>query len=179
MSLSRSPSPRADGGWASPGLSSDFGSAGGTFSPRKAYLDLSVNGGASGSGTVTWANARAKTDEVNGYPSFSTRKTGFLSRHARRISSSLPQFNLGSKKDYSEREKLGRGRSYPYGGSWSDRMRTFLGSMGRRMRMRSLLVVVLLLSVILFYVTRMYFKDDYYCANVIQHSTIGIVVLSS
>ena len=178
MSLSRSPSPRAEGGWASPGLSSDFGSTGGTFSPRKAYLDLSVNGGASGSGTVTWANARAKTDEVNGYPSFSTRKTGFFSRHARRISSSLPQFNLGLKKDYSEREKLGRGRPYPYSGSWSDRMRTFIGSMGRRMRMRGLLVMVLILSIILFYTTRMYCKHDYCCTNVIQHSTIGIVALS-
>ncbi|CAF9922676.1 MAG: hypothetical protein GOMPHAMPRED_002641 [Gomphillus americanus] len=157
MSLSRSPSPRAEGGWASPGLSSDFGSTGGTFSPRKAYLDLSVNGGASGSGTVTWANARAKTDEVNGYPSFSTRKTGFFSRHARRISSSLPQFNLGLKKDYSEREKLGRGRPYPYSGSWSDRMRTFIGSMGRRMRMRGLLVMVLILSIILFYTTPLHY----------------------
>lgn len=160
MSLSRSPSPRAGGGWASPGLSSEFGSMGGRSSPRKAYPDLYTNGGVSSSGSVTWASAKAKTDEVNGYPSFSTRKTGFFSRHARTISSSLPRFNLGSKRDYSDREKLGRGRSYPYGGTWPDRMKTLLGSIGRRMKMRILICLLLMLSVVLFYTTREYFGQE-------------------
>ena len=157
MSLSRSPSPRAGGGWSSPGLASDFNSISGRSSPRKTYPDLYMNGSAaSGSGSVTWASAKAKSDEVNGYPSFSTRKTGFFSRHARRISNSLPRFNLGGRRDFSDREKLGRGRWYPNGGSKFDRFKTFVGNVTRRMKLRLLIVLLLLLSVILFNVTRMY-----------------------
>ncbi|KAI4153800.1 MAG: hypothetical protein LQ340_002096, partial [Diploschistes diacapsis] len=132
MSLSRSPSPRAGGGFSSPGLTSDFNSMGGRSSPRKTYPDLYTNAGAaSGSGNVTWASAKAKSDEVNGYPSFSTQKTGFFSRHARKISSSLPRFNIGGRRDFSEREKLGRGRSYPNSGSKLERLKTFLGNVMR------------------------------------------------
>lgn len=152
MSLSRSPSPRASGGWSSPGLTSDFGSMGGRSSPRKHYPNLQINGGAGGSGSVTWASAKAKSDEVNGYPSFSTRKTGFFSNHARRISNSLPRFNFTGR--YSDREKLGRGRSYPGGGSFFERLKTFVGSIGRRMKLRILFVFLVILSVVLFYMTR-------------------------
>ena len=156
MSLSRSPSPRAGGGWASPGLTSNFDNMNGRSSPRKMYPDLGMNGGASGSGSVTWASAKARSDEVNGYPSFSTRSNGFFSRHARRISHSLPKFNLGGKRDYSDKEKLGRGRWYPSNGSRLDRLKTFVGSITRRMRLRIFLVILLVLSIILFYITREY-----------------------
>jgi mannan polymerase II complex MNN10 subunit len=54
--------------------------------------------------------SKAKSDEVNGYPAFSIRNNGFFARHARSISGSLPRFNLGGRRDYAEKEKLGRGR---------------------------------------------------------------------
>lgn len=152
MSLSRSPSPRAGGGWSSPGLTSPFDTLSGRSSPRKAYGDLHLNEGPITNG-VTWASAKAKSEEVNGYPSFSTRNNGFFSRHARKISSSLPRFTLGNRQTYAEKEKLGRGRWYPSGGSRMARIKTFLGSMTRRMRLRILLVFVLAFAVVLFYTT--------------------------
>ena len=152
MSLSRSPSPRAGGGWSSPGLTSPFDTLSGRSSPRKAYGDLHINGGPVNTG-VTWASAKARSDEVNGYPSFSTRNNGFFSRHARKLSSSLPRFNLGNRT-YAEKEKLGRGRMYPFGGSKLSRLRTLLGSITRRMRLQILLLFTIILGVILFYATR-------------------------
>ncbi|MCJ1408993.1 alpha-1,6-mannosyltransferase [Ptychographa xylographoides] len=153
MSLSRSPSPTHGGGWSSPGLTSPFDTISGRSSPRKAYGDLHLNGGPVGN-SVTWASAKAKSEEVNGYPSFSTRNNGFFSRHARKISSSLPRFNMGSRQpSYAEKEKLGRGRWYPNGGSKLARLRTMLGSVTRRMRVRLLLVLGFILAIILFYKT--------------------------
>lgn len=164
MSLSRSPSPRAGGGWSSPGLTPHFDTMSGRSSPRKPYTDLHVNGGVgeSGSvgGSVTWASAKARSDEVNGYPSFSTRNNGFFSRHARRISSSLPKFNLGGRRDYADKEKLGRGRWGPNGGSRLGRIKTFIGSITRRMRLRILIVLGIVLAFILFYTTREFARFD-------------------
>lgn len=161
MSLSRSPSPRAAGGWSSPGLTADYNNMSNNTStrspsPRKAYGDLHPNGSASGSG-VTWASAEAKSEKVNGYPAFSTRNSGWFSRHARDISSSLPKFSLGGgKRDYSDKEKLGRGRWTPHSTSKLGRMKTLLGSITRRMRLRVLLVLGLILAFVLFWVTRKY-----------------------
>ncbi|MCJ1474270.1 alpha-1,6-mannosyltransferase [Lambiella insularis] len=156
MSLSRSPSPRAGGGWSSPGLTSPFDTLSGRSSPRKAYGDLHlVNGEATGSG-VTWASAKAKSEEVKGYPSFSTRNNGFFSRHARKISSSLPRFNMGSRQSYAEKEKLGRGRWSPNGGSRLARLKALLGSITRRMRLRLLIIFGILMAFILFYTTPMH-----------------------
>lgn len=149
MTLSRSPSPRKGGGWSSPGLNTP--SASGRSSPRKGYGDLHINGGTN---TVTWASAKAKSDEVNGYPAFSIRNNGFFARHARSISGSLPRFNLGGRRDYAEKEKLGRGRWHPNNGSKLGRLRTFAGRFLRRMRLRFLLVLAFVLAVALFYVTR-------------------------
>ena len=142
------------------------GGIGRASSPRKTYGDLYMNGaaasGSSGQGSVTWASAKAKSKEVNGYPAFSTRQTesgasGFFVRHARRISSGfgLPRFNIGSsgRGSWAEREKLGRGRSYPGGSRW-DKVRTFAGSVGRRMRIRLLIALVVLVGFIIFNVTR-------------------------
>ena len=157
MSLSRSPSPRAGGGWSSPGLTPHFDTMSGRSSPRKPYTDLHVNGGAGFGGTggsVTWASAKARSDEVNGYPSFSTRNNGFFIRHARKISSSLPKFNLGGRRDYAEKEKLGRGRLRPNGGTTLGQIKTFVGSVTRRMRLRILIVLGIVLAFILFYTTR-------------------------
>lgn len=149
MTLSRSPSPRRGGGWSSPGLNTP--SASGRSSPRKGYGDLHMNGGTN---SVTWASAKARSDEVNGYPAFSTRNNGFLARHARNISGSLPRFNLGGRRDYAEKEKLGRGRWHPNNGSKFGRLRTFAARVLWRMRLRFLLVLAFVLAVTLFYITR-------------------------
>ncbi|KAL9580694.1 MAG: hypothetical protein Q9212_004341 [Teloschistes hypoglaucus] len=118
MSLSRSPSPNKGGGWSSPGLAPRFDNLSGRSSPRKSYQ---LNGGF-GSKDVTWATAKARSDEVNGYPSFSTKNNGFFSRHARQISKSLPSFVNGAEK-----EKLGRGRWLPNSGSRTGRILGFIG----------------------------------------------------
>ena len=153
MSLSRSPSPQHGGGWSSPGLTSPFDSMSGRSTPRKAYGEMHINGSASNS-NVSWATAKARSQEINGYPSFAIRNNGFFSRHARTISSSLPSFHLRGRRDYAEKEKLGRGRWSATGSSRSGRLHTYLGRTTRRMRLRLLIILGLLLAVILFYVTR-------------------------
>ena len=145
MSLSRSPSPQRGGGWASPGLNYESGKS----SPRKAY-GSDINGTAGTS--ITWESAKARSEEVKGYPSYSTKNQGWFSRHARRISSiSLPTF----RRDFSEKEKLGRGRWSPSQQTKFGRFLTTLGRMIWRMRGRLGIVITLILCIVLFYVTRM------------------------
>jgi mannan polymerase II complex MNN10 subunit len=110
-----------------------------------------MNGGAN---NVTWASAKAKSDEVKGYPSFSTRNNGFFSRQSRKISASLPRFNIPSRKDYREKEKLGRGRWYPNDGSRVGRLKTFLGGILRRMKLQVLVIGALIFMISMFYLTR-------------------------
>ena len=153
MSLSRSPSPRRGGGWSSPGLTSPYDSVSGKSSPRKTYSDLQLNGSAS-SDNVTWASAKARSEEVNGYPSFSTRNQGFFSRHARKISTSLPTFNMGGRRNFSDKEKLGRGRWSPINNGRAGRFLTYMGRLIWRLRLRLGIVFGLMLAIILFYVTR-------------------------
>ncbi|KAI9819628.1 MAG: alpha-1,6-mannosyltransferase [Pycnora praestabilis] len=148
MSLSRSPSPRHGGGWSSPGLNTPYGSTSGRSSPTKSYTGL--NGG---SNNVTWASAKAKSDEIKGYPAFSTKNNGFFKRQVRNISESLPRFNAGGRRNYSEKEKLGRGRWYLGNGSQAGRVRSCAGRIFRRMRLRFLLVLGFIVAVIIFYVT--------------------------
>lgn len=150
MSLSRSPSPRRGGGWASPGLTTPYDSINGRASPRSGFNEFAFNAGPSNS-NVTWASAKAKSEEINGYPSFSTQNNGFFSRHARQLSRKLPSFNLGGKKDYAEKEKLGRGRWAPGRGS---KIAPYLGRTVWRMRLRLLMILALILAFVLFYVTR-------------------------
>ena len=165
MSLSRSPSPRAGGGWASPGLSARFDASGRAASPRAAYPDLGAGGpdgpggGASG---VTWSSAQARSEAVHG---FQTRRTegGWMMRHVRKISNSLPSWTAGSggsgpRRVLSDKERLSRGRWYPpSGGSRVDRLRTFVGNITRKMKLRLALVMGLVLLIVLFYTTREYF----------------------
>ena len=150
MSLSRSPSPRPGGGWASPGLSSPaFANFSGRSSPHKNYRGSNGNGN-----SVTWESAKAKTDGVNGYPSFSTQNNGFFNRHYRNLSNSLPRFNMGSDKSYAEKEKLGRGRWMPRDGSRLGRLKAAAGRVSRKTRLRLLFVLALIIMYILFYSTR-------------------------
>ncbi|KAM5434877.1 alpha-1,6-mannosyltransferase [Microsporum canis] len=115
MSLSRSPSPRPGGGWSSPGLTTVTAGSSGSSSPRRDYGDLTPNGHYSNGaldGDHAWMAAKAKSDRVKGYPSFSTRNNGFFSRQRRKISASLPRFRLNSMLDYGEKEKLAIYESY-------------------------------------------------------------------
>ncbi|KAF9883870.1 alpha-1,6-mannosyltransferase [Aspergillus nanangensis] len=139
MSMSRSPSPHPGAGWSSPGLTPGSG----TSTPRSGYLSpnhLGANG-------ISWATAKAKSDEVRGYPSFSTRNNGFFSRSKRQISATLPRFRLNTgsspngyyvdKDEYGRGPKSGSGRSWlPFGG--------FGRSMFRRKRSRLLLLLITL-----------------------------------
>lgn len=111
MSLSRSPSPLPGGGWSSPGLTP---ASAGSSSPRYATAGGSLSPG----GGISWSAAKAKSDEVRSYPSFSTRNTGFFSRQKHKISASLPRFSLS--RDNYEEEKVNRGRA-----SWRTRDNTF------------------------------------------------------
>lgn len=155
MSLSRSPSPNRGGGWSSPGLTSPYDSVSGKSSPRRLYADVNTNGGTGGD-NVKWAKAKARSEEVNGYPSFSTRNQGFFSRHARKLSTSLPTFSMGGRRDFSDKEKLGRGRWPPINGSRTGRFLSTVGRMVWRLRLRLAIVVGIVLTIILFYVTREY-----------------------
>ena len=153
MSLSRSPSPNRGGGWSSPGLTTPFDNVSGRSSPRKPFggeFPFNANGGTS-SGNVTWASAEARRDEVNRYPSFSTKNSGFFSRNARKLSQSLPTFNKGPRRSYAEKEKLGRGR---YNESRMRRILSHIGMIIWRMRLRFVIVLGFLLAILLFYVTR-------------------------
>ena len=142
MSLSRSPSPRLGGGWSTPGLTSPYETG-------NAYTDLNGSAGTS----VTWESAKARSNEVKGYPSFSTKNQGFFSRHARKISTSLPTFSL-SKRDYSDKEKLGRGRWPASRTGKTGRFLTTFGRMLWRGRLRLGVVLGLILAFVLFYATR-------------------------
>ncbi|KAK4168710.1 alpha-1,2-galactosyltransferase [Cladorrhinum sp. PSN259] len=135
MSLSRSPSPQPGGGWASPGLNI----ASGRSSPT-------TRNGTS----VMWESSRLKKAGGSGYPSFSTQGSGFLSRHMRRISSNLPRFNATT--GYDEKDKpVSRwsAQNVPLLG----RLRNIIGRMGRKMKIRILVLFTLLLSIIIFYNT--------------------------
>jgi mannan polymerase II complex MNN10 subunit len=148
MSLSRSPSPQPNGGWSTPGLADHSGRE----SPKRMPYD--VNGYASNS--ISWAAAKAKSDQSRGYPSFSTRNEGFFSRSKRKISSTLPRFNSfgTNKKDWRESEKLGRGRWYLGGGGggrWP-RLKTFIGNVLRKFRF--LFVVLTLIALLTFVMSK-------------------------
>lgn len=162
MSLSRSPSPQPGGGWASPGLSTPaFANVSGRSSPHKKYGSLNGNGP-----SVTWESAKAKTDGVNGYPSFSTQNNGFFNRHYRSLSNSLPQFNMGSDRSYAEKEKLGRGRWTPRDGSRLGRLRAAAGRVSRKVKLRLLVVMAFIMMFILFYSTRkLYTPESLVSAN--------------
>lgn len=152
MSLSRSPSPHPGGGWTSPGLTPGSGSS----TPRSHILSPRPPGVAGPSG-ISWAAAKAKSERVKGYPSFSTRNNGFFSRQKRMISSSLPGFRPAGvyADNKNDDDVFGRGG----GGRWSGRggnaggMRTCLGSLVRRRRLRLLLVLIVVWLGYLFFGT--------------------------
>lgn len=140
MTLSRSPSPHPGGGWSSPGLVP----ASGTTSPNgpsPGSLSPGIPGG------ISWAAAKAKSDEVRGYPSFSTRNSGFLSRQRHKLSTRFPSFRRLSSREYVDKDDYGR-EWKPAGGA-----RGLLGALRipvRRSRFRLLLAPLLVWIAYLF-----------------------------
>jgi mannan polymerase II complex MNN10 subunit len=125
MSLSRSPSPHAGGGWSSPGLVPSSG----TSSSRPDTLSPSSG--------ISWAAARAKSDLVRGYPSFSTRNSGFFSRQKHKLTTRLPILRRLSSREYVDKDSYEKEWRPRDGGS-----RSFGISM-RRSRFRVLLALLL------------------------------------
>ncbi|CAI7602764.1 unnamed protein product [Penicillium manginii] len=105
MSLSRSPSPHPGGGWSSPGLTPGSGSS----TPIRGYSPNTLAPNSNSNGNNAWAAAKAKSNEVRGYPSFATRNSGFFSRQKTKISNKLPSFNgHQSPHGYVDKDVYGR-----------------------------------------------------------------------
>nr|POF26131.1 putative alpha-1,6-mannosyltransferase mnn10 [Quercus suber] len=152
MSLDRSPSPHRGGGWSSPGLTTPVDDRNGVPrsrgpSPSQAY------GNANGGHGVTWATAKQRSERVNGYPSYQSQNQGFFARHMRKLSEQLPSFAHGGQEDrYTEKEKLGRGRTgNQLSRSWEWLHKTFGINLSRRRKYTALLVVLVLGLWILFH----------------------------
>jgi hypothetical protein len=148
MSLSRSPSPIDGGGWSSPGLSSPYVDVSGRHSPVDGVR--SVNGG----GSVSWESTQKKTAIIKGGPSFSSQNSGFFNRHIRQLSNSLPRFSMSPEHSYAEKEKLGRGRWATSNGTIFGKLRSSWARVGRKLRLRLMVLLAFILSIIIFYNTR-------------------------
>lgn len=134
MSLSRSPSPHPAGGWSTPGLTPSSGnSTARGYSPSSASL---------APGGISWAAAKAKSTEVRGYPSFSTRNSGFFSRQKHKISARFPGFRgqSASPHGYVDKDVYGCTHWKPGRGDG----RSALGRFLRRRRARLFLGLFLL-----------------------------------
>lgn len=139
MSLSRSPSPHPENGdeWASPTVTAVSGSS----TPHSNTSSGLLTPNSLGSSGVSWAEAKAKSDEVRKYPSFSAKRYGgFFSRSRRRMYSSLPRFRTDLPGGhYVDKDEFGRGikhYSYKQGRGlvrsfrsllWRRKLRTLLG----------------------------------------------------
>ncbi|KAI5208995.1 hypothetical protein E4T39_00971 [Aureobasidium subglaciale] len=148
MSLSRSPSPKRGGGWASPGLNANFAQSRST-TPVTSY---------SQNHTVTWASAQARSHKVNGYPAYQEGGPGFFGKHMRNLSASLPFFNNAPKDErQAEKEKAGRGKWTPARGGYIASFKALLGRHLLRSKTRFILVLVLLLFILCFYTTPLHY----------------------
>jgi mannan polymerase II complex MNN10 subunit len=141
MSLSRSPSPRRDGGWSSPGLTTSVDDPD------------SVRSSNSRGSNVTWAGAKKKSELVNGGHLPFRKSSGFFNRHMRNLSNSLPRFDMSGDYSYSEKEKLGRGR-WSANGSTISRLRNRVIQFARKSRLRFMIIVGVVLLFILYMFTR-------------------------
>jgi hypothetical protein len=141
MSLARTPSPNVNEGWSSRGLTDE------SYSKSNGMATL-------GNNDEQWAAAKAKSQQVRGQPSIQRKNEGFFQRSRRKISQTLPlpafhKYGHGSRTNWRETEKLGRGRWAPReGGTWS-RIRTFVGNVLRRFRVVLIVLVFITLSTML------------------------------
>ncbi|KAI5282784.1 alpha-1,6-mannosyltransferase [Ascosphaera acerosa] len=109
----------SNGGLASPGL----GSPG--LLPSNSGSNLVAAAGTTG--PVSWESAKAKSDAVRGYPSFSTRNHGFFSRQRRKISASLPRFGGGGGGGASDEAGGMAGSGASFGAYAAGEKERFLG----------------------------------------------------
>jgi mannan polymerase II complex MNN10 subunit len=70
----------------------------------------------------------------------------------RQLSSSLPRFS--SSTHYAEKEKLGRGRWAGSNVPLLGRLRAVMARMGRKMKIRLLFVLLMIVSLIIFFNSR-------------------------
>ncbi|KAL4786250.1 galactosyl transferase GMA12/MNN10 family-domain-containing protein [Aspergillus varians] len=164
MSITRSPSPRPGGGWSSPCLTPESGRS----TPQNSLYPPSPSD--------PWLAAKAKSDEVRGYPSFSTKNNGFFSRSKRQVTATLPKFRMRSRspKGYSEKDDSPYGSLYGRGRGWRS---SWLGrSVMRRRRSRLFLALMLLVFGYLFFWT--------FCMEIFRRSAFGggrkfVIILES
>lgn len=149
MSLSRSPSPQDDGGWATAGLSSAY---------RKTTKSHQRED-ESGAG-VTWASAQVRRDKVNRMArkgaGAGTEGMGFIRRHMRNISNSLPVFYQGIDGDRLATKGKRKDWSHPRlgaSGSYANRLARLVW----RLRLRLAVFFALILMFILFRASRKYY----------------------
>lgn len=143
MSLSRSPSPVPGGGWSSPGLNYNSGRS----SPANA----------NGARPVAWESAKMRNIGANGHQTFATHNQGFFTRHMRRISSSLPRF---TDNVHDEKSRFAYANKYLDKIPLMGRVKSIFGRMGRKMKMRLLVLVILICCVIIFYNSRKWTQSD-------------------
>lgn len=140
MSLSRSPSPQRKGGWSTPGLST----------PRRSPKPYNMNNGHD----VTWASAQARSAQVNGYPKQNNGYGfGFIGRHMRNFSASLPTFNHQDDDRYMEKEKARGGWRAANNTSVKGMLNRF-GRMIWRLRLRVIPLLALSILAMVFFFSR-------------------------
>ncbi|KAL4754555.1 hypothetical protein BDW72DRAFT_129317 [Aspergillus terricola var. indicus] len=134
MSLPRSRPPSPGGGWSSPSLTPGSGRS-------TPYISLYPP-----SPSDPWLVAKAKGEGVRGYPSFSTKNSGFFLRSKRQIIETLSKFKMrsGSPKEYTEKDDFVHRRGRGWRSLWLGR--TVL----RRRRLRLFVALFLLLFGYLF-----------------------------
>lgn len=103
---------------------------------------------------MSWESAKAKSEGINGYPSFSTKNNGFFNRHYRKLSSSLPRFAMNGDASYAEKEKLGRGRWSARGASKLERIRSMARHASRKTKIRFLIGLALFFLFLIYQMTR-------------------------
>ena len=144
MALSRTPSPRPNGGWSIQGL---------TNTARNPSVHGNPYAGMNGfaASDAHWAAAKAKSESVRGYPRFQSRNEGFFQRSRRKISATLPRFNniTPDKKHWKDTEKLGRGRSSSRGVLMLSQLKTFVGNVLRRFKVLFVLLAIFFTIVII------------------------------
>lgn len=152
MSSSRPTSPNHTGGYSAPGFHTP-----GFHTPPHHQSGSNVHTVR----TVSWADAKARAAKIKGYGAYESNQS-FTKRYLGRMSASLPFHNSNRNgyttgRDYREKEKLGRGRWTPMGGTRKTRfwdVATMIRRMAWRFRLRVAVALLFVIYWILFYATR-------------------------
>ncbi|SPN96715.1 related to MNN10 Subunit of mannosyltransferase complex [Cephalotrichum gorgonifer] len=144
MPISRSPSPALGGGWSSPGLH--------TTSGRSSPISNPFTPTGPSQPWERMGPSKTTAAASHSYPANSGR--GFIGRHIRKLSSSLPQFRP-SQHMYSSTDKPGRETSGKF--RVVRGVRSILGRMSRKLKLRALFALFLVLLVVLWYETPLHY----------------------